>query len=92
MLNSGSTERLSGALECLQHCADRAVYSEELYRIIFNRSDCVALNPVRANFGRALDLGNISRVFLSNWADSVLPFFLGSHQIDVEVNAGRSGG
>ena len=81
----GSSDRLPSALECLQRYADRSVYSQELYRIISTRPDCAPLNPVMANIGRALDLLSISRVLLLNWGDSALPFFLGSSQIDVEV-------
>ena len=82
----GSTKSRSSALECLQHCSDRSIYSEELYRITCVRSDCEPISPLRANIGRTLNLESVSRVLLLNWGDSALPFFLGSNNIDVEVD------
>ncbi len=86
-IEPGSLRSRSNALECLQHCSDKSIYSEQLYRITCTRHDCASISPLQANFGRVLNLESISRVLLLNWGDSVLPSFLGGSGIDIEVEA-----
>ncbi len=84
-IEPGSLKPKMSVLECLQHCSDTSVYSEELYRVTWAKPHCAPINPVRANIARALDFGAITRVLLLNWEESVLPCFLGSKGIQVGI-------
>jgi GT2 family glycosyltransferase len=77
--------RLSKAVEILQHCHDRSVYSEEIRRLFELSPEGRILGAVKANPGRVINLGDLNNVLLVDWENGVLPRFFAEQGLQVVV-------
>ena len=75
----------SKAVEILQHCHDRSVYSEEIRRLFELSPEGRILGAVKANPGRAFNLSSLTNVLLIDWENGVLPRFFAEQGLQVAV-------